>query len=90
MCLAFSNAIAVHIQDAKEGKLVVPSDTNRKELEMYECLMASDTDEDMLTPTAPLTSNNFLNSITEYPSPDFTLPQRQVTSLIPLLTDSLN
>ena len=74
MGLAFSNAIAVHIRDAKEGKLVEPSDADREELEMYELLMAADTDEDLLTPTAPSTSTNFLADITSYPGPDFSPP----------------
>ena len=74
MGLAFSNAIDIHIQDAKEGKLVEPSDDNQEELEMYELLMASDTDEDLITPAAPLISNNLPDDITEYPSLDFTLP----------------
>ena len=51
-----------------------PNDADREELQMYELLMASDTDEDLLTPTAPSISENLLEDITEYPSPDFTLP----------------
>ena len=65
-------------------------DADREEFEMYEHLMASDIDEDLLTPTAPSTSKTFPDNIIEYPSPDFTLPQRQDISLISLSTDSSN
>ena len=66
MGLAFSDAIAVHIRDAKEGKLVEPSDANQEELKIYELLMAADTDEDLLIPTAPSTSTNLPADITAY------------------------
>ena len=51
--------------------------------------MATNTDEDLLTPTAPLTSTNFPVDITAHPSLDLTLMQRQVIYPIPLSTDSL-
>ena len=88
MGLAFSNTIAVHIRDAKEGKLVEPSDTDREGLEMYELLMASDRDEDLIIPAAPSISTNLPDVITEYPSPDFTILQRQTIFSLPLLNGS--
>ena len=48
--LAISNPVAIHIRGVREGKLVEPSMGDHEELENYERLMATDTDEDLITP----------------------------------------
>ena len=48
--LAISNPVAIHIRGVREGKLVEPSMEDHEELENYERLMATDTDEDLITP----------------------------------------
>ena len=70
--LAISNAVAIHIRDAREVKLVEPSDADWGELETYECLMASDTDNKLVV-LATITMVHILSAEAEsYPSLDFT------------------
>ena len=61
--VAISNAVAIHIRDVKEGKLMEPSAEDCRELENYDHLLAADTDDDLITPhdTAAADSANGRN-----------------------------
>ena len=70
------------MRDAREGELTEPSAADKKELEMYEQLMALDTDEDLMLPHPSTTVNVTVEELTIYPSPDFTIPPRHNTALM--------
>ena len=74
--LAISNAIAIHMRDAKEGKFIEPSDEEKAEFEMYEQLMVLDTDDELVIPHI---STATLEEPIIYPSPNFTIPLRHTT-----------
>ena len=72
------------MRDAKEGKFVDPSDEEKAEFEMYEQLMASDTDYEHVTPhTSTATEEPII-----YPSPDFVFPSRHTTTLLQPIIES--
>jgi hypothetical protein len=65
------------MRDAKEGKFIEPSDKEKAEFEMYEQLMASDTDDELvILHTSTATSEEPII----YPSPDFTISLRHTTT----------
>ena len=65
------------MRDAWEGKLTEPSAADKRELEMYGRLMASDTDEELMLPHTSMTVSVTAEDPTIYPSPDFILPMAQ-------------
>ena len=67
----------------EEGKLVEPSTEDCEELESYERLMATDTDENQITPHEIAAADSALEKIATYPCPDFNIPQRPKASTIP-------
>ena len=85
--LAISNAVAIHIQDVREGKLMEPSEEDREELETYEHLMAMDIYEDLVIPTNPAVADSLLEEVTIYPCPDFKITPQQSDSAIPIPAD---
>ena len=62
------------MRDAREGKLTKSSAADKEELEMYERLMALDTDEEFVLPHTSATVNITAEEPTIYPSPDFIIP----------------
>ena len=73
------------MQDAKEGKFVEPSDKEKAEFEIYDQLMASDTDDELVIPhISPTTSEEPI----VYPSPDFTTPSRHTTTSLQSIVES--
>ena len=64
--------MAIHIRYAKEGKLVEPSIEDCEEMESYEHLMATDTDEDLIIPHEVAAADSVLEKNATYPCPDST------------------
>ena len=59
----------------KEGKLVEPSTEDRAELESCERLMATDANENLITPHEIAAADSALDKIATYPCPDVTITQ---------------
>jgi len=73
------------MRDAKEGKFVEPSDKEKAEFEIYDQLMASDTDDE---PAIPHISPATLEEPIIYPSPDFPTPSRHTTTSLQPIVES--
>ena len=54
-----------------------PSEEYHEELETYERLMATDIDENIVTPTNPNVADSSLEEVAIYPCPEFEITPRQ-------------